>query len=420
MTEGMADPGFQVEQALIVRQPIFDRDKMVWGYELLTNSIPLLSDGTEATSLSGLILAYQENLSGLGDELSTDKKILLPLTEKSLLSSEELPNGWENCVFGVCQQAASSPECPKFVDFMKHFGGMMSLDASVDPLMFNEFVDHTDIIKVSLAGKTPPEIVQIRRKYKDFKGELLATDISSWEAYEGTRALGFKYFQGPFFAIAQIQEDKDLSASSIAKLQLLRELGNPDCEMDELASIIAADVSLSYRIFKYINSASFGLKNKIKSIQQAVALLGLKEVRHWATVVVMSDLDSTPKGEELSYMALQRGRFLSKLTGTINGFPHSANTMFMLGLFSQLDALLSFPMKKALEGIPMDDAMKDGLCGTLNEFRDWLRLLEAVEVGNWGIANDILGKYGACLTQAANQYMKAAGWAAKQLPDMKK
>jgi len=420
MSEDIAELDVETEQALVVRQPIFDRDKNVWGYELLADSTPSLPDGTEAISLSDLISAYQVNMSALRDEFSADKKLLLHMPADIHLSNQELPEGWNSCVFGVCKQVANSPEGPKFADSMRASGGTVSIDDSVDPTGTSEMLDRMDIVQVSLAGKTPPEIIKLRRKYKDFKGKLLATDVSSWEAYEGTRALGFKYFQGPFFAIAQIQDDKELPASSVAKLQLLRELGNPDCEMDELAAIIAADVSLSYRILKYINSASFGMRNDIKSIQQAVSLLGLKEVRHWATVVIMSDLDTTPKGEELSYMALQRGRFLSKLAGTINNFPHSANTMFMLGLFSKLDALLSYPMGKALEGIPMDSEMKEGLCGTMNDFRDWLMLLEAVEVGNWGIANDILGRYGACFTQAATQYMKAATWAANQLPNMKK
>lgn len=411
----------QAEKALIVRQPIFTRDKNVWGYELTANVTPSLPDGGEVISLSDLITAYQDNLSLLGEDLSSDKKILLNLPNDIHLSNEDLPEGWENCIFEICQGTADVPGCSEFAESVQAKGGTVALDEDVGPQeSFDKLADNSDIIRVSLAGKTPPEIVKIRRKYKDFGGQLMCTDVSSWEAYEGTRALGFTYFQGPFFNIAQIPDGVELPASSIAKLQLLRELGNPDCEMDELSRIIASDVSLSYRILKYINSAAFGLKTKIKSIQQAVSLLGLKEVRHWATVVVMTDLDSTPKGEELAYMALQRGRFLSKLAGTINGFKHSANTMFMLGLFSKLDALLSYPMDKALEDIPLDEEIKDGLCGTLNEFRDWLRVLEAIEIGNWGIANQILGRYGACFTQAATQYMKASSWAAKQLPDMKK
>lgn len=410
----------QSEQTLIVRQPIFDRDKNVWGYELKSSSTPAMPDGETPCSLSDLVKSFQENVSSLDSELSLDKKILVRLDSSEFLETQGMTGDMGNCVFGVCESVLGSSDCCKFAEAMKALGGAVAVEHVGTPEKSQELVDSTDMITVSLAGITPPEIVQIRKKYKDFKGELVATDVSSWEAYEGTRALGFKLFQGPFFGVAQIQEDKELSSSSVAKLQLLRELGNPHCEMDELADIIASDVSLSYRILKYINSPSFGMRNKIKSIQQAVSLLGLKEVRHWATVVVMSDLDSSPKGEELSYMALQRGRFLSKLAGTISNFPHSTNTMFMLGLFSKLDALLSYPMQKALEDIPMDDAMKEGLCGTLNEYRDWLRLLEAVEVGNWGIANDILGRYGACFTQAATQYMKAATWAAQQLPDMKK
>lgn len=420
MSELVEEVEGQDDTTLIVRQPIFDRDKNVWGYELLANDTPAMPDGTKASNLSDLITAYKDNVSVLGDELSKDKCLLLHLSDEDLLDTDGLPEGWDRCVFGLCQKSVPTEKCSKFSQSIKALGGVIALNHGNGNGSGEELVEASDIITVSLAGMTPPEIVKVRRKYKEFKGKLLATDISSWEAYEGTRALGFKYFQGPFFGVAQIQEDTELSASSVAKLQLLRELSNPNCEMDELATIIASDVSLSYRILKYINSASFGLRNKIKSIQQAVSLLGLKEVRHWATVVVMSDLDSTPKGEELSYMALQRGRFLSKLAGTIANFPHSANTMFMLGLFSKLDALLAYPMDKALEDIPMDDAMKDGLCGTLNEFRDWLRLLEAVEVGNWDIANSILGRYGACFTQAATQYMKAAKWAAEQLPEMKK
>lgn len=410
----------QANERLVVRQPIFDRDKSIWGYEFVTNEAPALPGNGDDSPLSNLVSSYKDNLAALGSELSDDKKLVLSLDNEAYLNASGLSEEMAGCAFGVSGDAACSELCKDFAETLREKGCTVVLDSETEPSVFEGLVDRCDVIKVSLEGKTPPEIVKIRSKFKSFSGKLLATDICSWEAFEGTRALGFKYFQGPFFAVPKIDKDADLPASSIAKLQLLRELSNPECDMEDLASIIAGDVSLSYRILKYINSASFGLKNKIKSIQQAVSLLGLKELKHWSTVVVMTDLDSTPKGEELAYMALQRGRFLSKLAESIKGFKHSPNTMFMLGLFSKLDALLSYPMDKALEDIPLEEDIKDGLCGTLNEFRDWLRVLEAIEIGNWGIANQILGRYGACFTQAATQYMKASSWAAKQLPDMKK
>lgn len=418
---GQCEASYSQSNALVVRQPIFTRDKDIWGYEFVSNSMPVMADGSEIISLADFITVFQEHLAefGGGDTLGS-KRILLDVPEGIHLRSDNLPEGWKQCVFGICQANADDSDCQGFARSIISNGGSVALHDSIEPeSAFHSLMEKSDIIRVSLAEKTPPEIVDIRNKFKNFPGKLLVTDVNSWEAFEGTRALGFSYFQGSFFTIPQMEDNVELPASSIAKLQLLRELGNPNCEMDELAAIIASDISLSYRILKYINSASFGIKSKIKSIQQAVSLLGLNEVRHWATVVVMSDLDSTPKGEELSYFALQRGRFLSKLTESMKNFEHSSNTMFMLGLFSKLDALLSYPMDKALDEIPLDDAIKDALCGTLNEFRDWLLLLDAVEVANWSIANGILGKYGACLTSAATQYMKASSWAAGHLPRMK-
>lgn len=403
------------EPLLVVRQPIFDRNKDIWGYELRPGSTTR-SDGAPVT-LADVLAAYRSTLDQGGESLARDKKLLLNVASEACLDAP-CPDEADRCVFGLCAQVAASPRCSGFADSLRQRGGVVAVDT--DQPCCPSLLEKADIIKVCLADKTPPEIVRLRAEYKQFSGQLLATGVASWEAYEGTRALGFTYFQGPFFGVAQTREDTVLAASSTAKLQLLRELANPDCEMDELGAIIASDITLSYRMLKYINSASFGLRNKIKSIQQAVSLLGLKEIRHWTTVVVMTDLDSTPKGEELAYMALQRGRFLSKLAGTIKDFPHSSSTMFMLGLFSLLDALLAYPMDKALESIPLDDAIKGALCGTLNEFRDWLLMAEAVELGNWTIANDILGRYGACFTQAATQYMKASAWAASQIPHMRK
>lgn len=381
--------------------------------------MPSEGERTAEVSLWDLVRAHRETLSSLGEELSSGKRLLLHLDHEKYLDCAELPDSSSRCVFGVCRETACSELCEKFVDSMRACGGSVVLDSDTDPVALDRLSEKCDIIKVSLAGKTPAEIVGIRQKYKTFSGKLLATDITSWEAFEGTRALGFRYFQGPFFALPQLQEDKELPTGSIAKLQLLRELNNPGCEMEELSSIIAGDVALSYRILKYINSASFGVKNQIKSIQQAVSLLGLTELKHWATVVVMTDIDSTAKGEELAYMALQRGRFLSNLSRSIKGFKYSPNTMFLLGMFSKLDALLSYPMDKALHNIPLDEEMKKGLCGVKNDFHEWVMTLEAIESGNWQVANEILGRYGACFTQAATNYMKASTWAAQQLPEIK-
>lgn len=420
LAEQEGEAGTLPESALIIRQPIFDREKAVWGYELFASGGLEEGGQAEESSLNTLLSTYKRSFERVHEGLSADKKILLNLENSAYLECDCNEEGVCNCAFSMCGDALESENCPEFAASVRELGGSVVLDCDMDDAILEKMLDRCDIVKVSMKGKTPPDIVRIRKKFKEFKGVLLVTDVATWEDFEGTRALGFKYFQGPFFTVPETRKDEKLPASSVSKLQLLRELNNPACEMAELSGIIASDVSLSYRILRYINSASFGFKTQIKSIQQAVSLLGLKELKHWATLVVMTDLDSTPKGEELAYMALQRGRFLANLARSLKDFRHSENTMFMLGLFSKLDALLSYPMEKALEDIPLDAEIKGGLCGKLNEFRDWLLMLNAVEIGNWEVANSILSRYGACFTSVATEYMKAATWAAEQLPDMKK
>ena len=406
-----------IADKVIVRQPIFTRDKDIWGYELLSTPSLATPEEADTATVSDQVYSYRNFVEQFPPSLG-DRRLLVSLPGSVCFENIQLIAGSKQYAFSIAPDVTDHVDCAHFTNSVRALGGVVVVDERSQKSEF-PMVEPGDIVRVSLTGKTPPEIVNIRKRFKNCDCEFLAADVNSWEAFEGTRALGFSYFQGPFFSIPQIREDKNLPASVVAKLQLLRELGNPECEMEELATIIASDVSLSYRILKYMNSAAMGMRNKIKSIQQAVSLLGLKDVRHWALVVAMTDIDPTPKGEELAYVSLQRGRFLSSLAESMPTIVHSPNTMFMLGLFSKLDAMLSCPMAEAMDDIPLEDAIRDALCGTLNEFRDWLLLLDSVEIGNWSIANDILTRYGACLTNAATQYMKASSWAARLLPEMR-
>lgn len=52
----------------------------------------------------------------------------------------------------------------------------------------------------------------------------------------------------------------------------------PDCDIGRIIALIRQDVGLSGSVLKTVNSAFFGLKNKITSVQQACQLLGVSSV----------------------------------------------------------------------------------------------------------------------------------------------
>lgn len=419
MDEELTCTNIDEQSSFFVRQPIFTRNKTVWGYELVTESAPVMSDGGLAVCLTDLVEAFKAILFESFGELAQGHKILLNV-EYENFCDKPAASGWENCVFSLSSMATKSLECVTVSKNVHGQGGLIALEGNASLDDCGGLLEKSDYVHVSLDNMSPPEIVAFRKKFKAYKGKLLVKNVKTWQDFEGTRALGFDLFQGPFFALPEVKQDKALSVGTVAKMQLLKELGNPDCQVDELANIIASDVSLSYRILKYINSATFGLRNKISSIQQAVSLLGLKEVRHWAMVVAMTGLDSSEKGEELGMMALQRARFLHQLAELTEKITIDPSSMFMLGLFSKLDAMLSHTMDEALDGMPLDKDISGALCGILNDYRDWLLLLDAIGVGNWKVANSIMGKYGVDGCMAATQYMKASTWAAELMPEIKK
>lgn len=127
----------------------------------------------------------------------------------------------------------------------------------------------------------------------------------------------------------------------------------PDPDMDQVARLIRQDVSLSGMMLKFVNSPFFALKNKITSIEQAVALLGADTV-----INIVNGL--TIKGEMTDDTIQSMTRFwdtatdiamvsatIAKQIGAKNpdeayaiGLFHNAGIPLMMHRFPNYDAIL--------------------------------------------------------------------------------
>ncbi len=58
-----------------------------------------------------------------------------------------------------------------------------------------------------------------------------------------------------------------------------KEMNNPDSNLGTVANIINKDVAMSAKLLKVVNSAFFGLSEKVDSIDRALALMGMKNFR---------------------------------------------------------------------------------------------------------------------------------------------
>src|SRR5206468_10674793 len=179
---------------------------------------------------------------------------------------------------------------------------------------------------------------------RSFGVKAVAEKVETQEEFKLCKEEGFDLYQGYFFCKPEVLRANAIGTNKLSLLQLLAALQDPDIELKRLEELIARDVALSYRLLRYINSAFFGLRTRVDGIGRAVALLGLSNVKRWATMTVFAGIEGKPR--ELLNLALVRAR-MCELLGPELG-ERSGDQLFTLGLFSVVDALLDAPMHEVL------------------------------------------------------------------------
>ena len=169
--------------------------------------------------------------------------------------------------------------------------------------------------------------------------------------------LGFTYFQGEYFAQPRIFKHRGVATAGLGSLRRLSELTAGDVSFEDLERIISSDIGLSLKLLRYVNSAFFALPRTVSSVREALNLLGVRTVRRWATVMVISSIPDVP--DELVALGLRRAHMCEMLAGS--ALPEERETLFTIGLFSVADALLDMPMAEVLESLPFTEEIQAAL-----------------------------------------------------------
>jgi EAL and modified HD-GYP domain-containing signal transduction protein len=292
---------------------------------------------------------------------------------------------------------------------------MLALDDYVGQEGYGPLLDLADIVKVDLLGRGSPEIIGLTQDLQTRGCTLLAEKVEDEFSYALARALGYQLFQGYHFARPMNVEGRTLSPNRAAKLLLLKELADPDYSVKRVARTIATDLSLSYRLIRYLNSASLSVRERVSSVEQAVSMLGGGPLRQWLSIVMITEMNASQRASALLLSGVQRARFLECLCGDLAAPPSPPETMFLLGLFSNLDAILNMPMQEITSDLPLEQDMLDALNGRPTRPRQWIDLALHLERGEWGEAGKVLARHKLDPKRAALHHSKAGAWAGRLL-----
>ncbi|MFP5238427.1 MAG: EAL and HDOD domain-containing protein, partial [Acidobacteriota bacterium] len=252
------------------------------------------------------------------------------------------------------------------------------------------FLPLADIVKVDVLALPDQDAAALVNRLRGGGRLLLAEKVEDVAMLAKTRDLGFELFQGFFFQRPEIVSGRKMSTSQITRVKLLGELSDEDFDPGRISRIIETDLSLSYRLLRYINSATFGRRDTVDSIRQAGMILGQRNLAKWLQAVLLADINPTPKGRELVFQSVRRAKFLELLGKNIEQPPVRPDSLFVLGLFSLLDSLLGMPMEQVISGLPLAPELARALLGLDGQARDMLLLAEEMEQADWRTARQFL------------------------------
>lgn len=390
----------------LARQPVFNRQQKVIAYELLYRaSKDNYYPGTDGDQATSDILSYTFLNIGL-EKITRGKKAYINFTKQLLDQDVALLFPKELVAVEIVEDVEPDQKTIEACQKLHEQGYELllddfNLDSKAMPLL-----DIVDIIKVDFRDTNPAERKKILQFFKGSNKIMLAEKVESAGEYLEAMSSGFDYFQGYFFCEPVVMTGKDFPSTKLQNIRLLQEIYKPQMDFDQVEQLIKIDSSLSYKLLRFINSVAFPVRFSIRSIRQAMALLGQKEMIKWASLVALRNV-AYDKPDELLVTAVSRAKFCELVAKETSLRDHSAD-LFLTGLFSLLDTFLDRPMDDILSELPLNTAIKKALLGEKNDFYSILELVQLYERGMWDEAFKIAGEdYGIGEVKIMSYYLDA-------------
>ena len=397
-------------KTFIVAIPFFDADMSVKAYRLNSRSgQKLLGMMVDELSVSDAVLTPGLDLvKTLGVEpLTGGCRLFVDINEYHLLMripiSLCIPPEFLACVLPnhINPDVAVIDRCNE----LKSLGFEIAVDGflsghSKNPLF--ELVDYIiiDVTDFSLDEKFIETVSALSSLKK-----IVLTGIPDMDSFNLLLGIANALYCGDFFSQPITKGASKISPIKINALTLLRRINEEDFDLGDIADTIGRDPSLSISLLRFINTV---MPRKIESIRNAVAILGQKEVKRWATAAISIQL-AEDKPNEITKLSLIRARFAENLAKPFE-MGISSPSLFMMGLFSLLDIILERPMVEAAKEVALDESVRAALVDKSGDLYNVLDFIYSYEHANWDDIAIKMVKYNLELEEVTAAFVDALVW----------
>jgi EAL and modified HD-GYP domain-containing signal transduction protein len=386
------------------RQAIFDERMRLYGYELLFRS------GTENTFSGDVEDATNQTIDSCLSMIacSSSKNLFINCTRNALVSMSVKLLPSRRVVLEILESVPADAEVVRACKQLKHSGFRLALDDFSPYDNKGELVDLADYVKVDFRAYDPAARQEIYKMFRNRKTIFLAEKVETLVEVLKAQAEGNTLFQGYFHARPEIIAEAQISAGKATYLQLFAALGRSPMDVREIERLLLLEPSLCYRLLRLANSAAYGIRHRISTIQAALNSVGEDAFRKLVTVVLASNLSHSAVDRDAE-QALERACFCESLAAILN---ENAAELYMLGMLSMMDRMLNIPMKQLVGLVSIDSRIQEALLGSTQGMGRTLELCRYHEHG--GDSQGLL-HHDASAFDSASYYFEALLTAGRNL-----
>ncbi|MEW5943393.1 MAG: EAL domain-containing protein [Pseudomonadota bacterium] len=395
-------------QAYIARQPILDKQQKIIGYELLFRHSADASTAQIVNDMHAGTSVLVNTLSNMGTKwLLGDKLAFINIGADMLHSDflELLPP--QRVVLELLEDVEITPKLLTRCRALRAKGFHIALDDYEHTSIRAPLLEIASYVKADIQQLGREKTAALMRSLEDSSITMVAEKVETKGEFQFCKELGFNYFQGYHFAHPETLTAKVINPAHSTVLNLLDRVRN-NAQIKDIENGFKGDVALSFKLLRYINSVGFGLSCEIQSIQHALAILGYQQLYRWLTLLLATASgDSTPPA--LTKTAITRGR-LTELLGQNFLEKTEWDNLFIVGIFSLLDAMLEMPMDDILDKLHLSEPISDALLNRKGIYGPFLMLTEACEDSHLERIEKIAGSLQMDPEQVNNAHLEALAW----------
>jgi len=355
---------------MVGRQPIFKRDRTIFGYEVLFRTLMGPKAAEAASTLGDQMTAdVIFNSVSIGiDRLVGDKKLFCNASRGVLTGVVPVLLPPEQTIVEVLESVVPSEEVLPGCRRLRDEGFALALDNVSVFANVERFIELASFVKIDLRATDPAALPGLVEQCRRFDVALVAEKVETDDDFSRCEELGFDYFQGYLLAQPCRIPGRALDPGRLAQLRIGARLLDSECPISELEDIVRKDPVMTLQLLQLASAgAGRGMRRTVHTVREALVLVGWRRLQSWVSLLLICGKGQASE-EELT-TALMRARMCELAAESVN--PSLSESAFTAGMLSTFDVLLQVPLEDVLRALPLDDDLvaalleKEGPLGRL-------------------------------------------------------